>query len=201
MNREQLEKELDNMLNELNNKIKGNKMKRDYTKSRISYKLTNDDNMRIKIRNISSSDMANAISSLARRIEADLDMNIGKALAQTYLERADIKEAQKEWSEESSKTAKLKVTFAEGKTNIKVSNMPGWGLLTILVNMIMKGIEEFDINGDLMIEEILKIDKDDEETRKALMKAVFSLDMDDILSSIDKMIDELKDKIPEKYSN
>ena len=79
--------------------------------------------------------------------------------------------------------------------------MPGWGLIAILMNMITKGIEEFNIDKHLLLREVLKIDKDDEKTRDAIMRAILSSNIDDILSSIDKMIDEIKDKTPEKYSN
>ena len=201
MDREQIEKELDNMLNELNKRIKDDKMERDYTETKLTYKITTDGNMRVKIRNMSDNDMANAISSLTRRIEEDLEIPIGQVLAEIYLDREDVREARKDWMNSEGKPAKLKVTFTEGRTHIKVTNMPGWGLISILMNMITKGIEEFNIDKHFLISKVLKIDKEDKATRDAIMKATLSSDMDDILDTLDKMIDELKDKNPEKYSN
>ena len=101
MTREQLEKELDNMLNELNTKHghsqknvnKGNKMERDYTKTKLTYKLTTDGNMQIKIRNMSDNDMANVINSLARNIEDDFEMPIGQVLANAYLDIDKVKKS------------------------------------------------------------------------------------------------------------
>ena len=157
--------------------------------------------MRVKIKNISDNDIANAISSLARRIEEDIEMPIGQMLAKTYLDRKMIKEAQEAWNESEGKPAKFKVTFTDGRTNIKVTNMPGWGLIAILMNMIMKGIEELHIDKHMLIRDVLKIDKYDDETRDAIIKVLLSSDMDDVLSSLDEMLDELKAKTPEKYSN
>lgn len=141
MNKEQLEKKLDDMLNELNTKHKGYKMET----STIKITFKRDNTEEIDIQNCSTYHLALSIDSLYSNLkEHGFDKRDVTKLSHKH--ELFIEMAKYDWVKGDNKEGIISITFEDIEkeptmkiaTNVNMQEVAGW--------MVLEAIEELELN-------------------------------------------------------